>query len=321
MSVLPTEPYLGGTAIAAIAGLSPYRAPIDVWRDLAPEERGGRTFTGNTATEWGLRLEAAIKDGYEAQTGRTLFRRNEIVIPEHPFIRLHPDWLVRGEPGIVDGKSGMNTQGYGEPGTDDVPPHVRVQLVLYTGASRREWWEVAHMGPGVWSRGLDIYRGAHDPELFARLVAVAVDWWEEHHLRDVPPPPDGTEAYRRYLADRFPRGEADVERVATPDDLPLLAEYFEAVAEASRTERARKALGVKVAALMRDATVLVSPFGKVTLRAVARASWKEIAERVAADAGIDLEPLVEESKAAYLADPAHLPELHPYPARERKAAA
>lgn len=317
MSVLPTEPYLGGTAIAAIAGLSPYRAPIDVWRDLAPEQRGGRTFTGNTATEWGLRLEAAIKDGYEAQTGRTLFRRNEIVIPEHPFIRLHPDWLVRGEAGVVDGKSGMNTQGYGEPGTDEVPPHVRVQLVLYTGASRREWWEVAHMGPGVWSRGLDIYHGAHDPELFARLVAVAVDWWEEHHLRDVPPPPDGTEAYRRYLADRFPRGEADVERVATPEESLLVEEYLDAGELIREAEARRDAIGNRLRAAMGDASVLIAGAGKVTLRVVPRASWKAIAERVAAETGMDLAPLVEESKAGYEG----LPELRAYPARERKAAA
>lgn len=317
MSTLPTEPYLGGTAIAAIAGLSPYRAAIDVWRDLDPEERGGRTFTGNTATEWGLRLEAAIKDGYESQTGRALFRRNEIVIPEHPFIRLHPDWLVRIEPGVVDGKSGLNTAGYGEPGTDEVPPHVRIQLVLYTGATRRDWWEVAHLGPAVWSRGLDIYHGAHDPELFVRLVSVAVDWWETYHLRNEPPPPDGTESYRRYLAERFPRGETDIERVATPDESLLVDEYL-AAGEAIRAAEAHKdEVGNRLRAAMADASVLIAGAGKVTLRTVPKASWKAIAERVASDTGTDLAPLVEESKATYTG----LPELRAYPAKERKAAA
>lgn len=317
MSRLPDQPYLGGTAIAAIAGLSPYRAPIDVWRDLAPEARGGRTFTGNTATEWGTRLEDAICEGYTAQTGRRLIRRNEVVLEDHPFIRLHPDRLVVGEPGVFDAKSGMDTRGYGEPGSDEVPPHVRVQLVCYTGASGRAWWEVAHMGAAVWSRGLDVYHGDHDPTLYGRLVAVAVDFWHEHHLKDVPPPPDGTDAYRRFLADRFPRGDADIERVATPEEALLVEEYV-AAGEAVRAAEAHKdEVGNRLRAAMAEASVLLAPAGKVTLRVVPKAAWKAIAEKVAAGAGIDLEPLVEESKAAYTGTP----ELRTYPAKERKAAA
>ncbi len=258
--------YLGATDLAAIVGLSQYRSSIDVWR----EKRGESTFEGNTATEWGLRLEDAICEGYTAQTGNRLIRHNEIVVNEH--IKFHPDRFVLGQPGIFDAKSGMDRTGYGEPDTDQVPPHTRVQMVCYCGASRREWADVAHMGGQVWRRGLDIYRIPADPELYAALIAAGDEWWERYMVRGEEPEPDGSEAYREYLREKYPR-EQPIEMVATPEQGALVEELLLASADEKAAKERVKALKNRIGAVMGDAAVLLSPAGRVAWKTVNKGEY------------------------------------------------
>lgn len=259
--------YLGATDLAAIIGVNPYRAPIDVWMEKTGQ---GVPFEGNTATEWGLRLEDAICEGYEAQTGRKLIRRNELVV--RPFIKFHPDRLVVGEPGVFDAKSGMDRSGYGDTGTDEVPPHVRVQGVCYAGATKREWCDIAHLGGQVWRRGLDVYRIPADQELYAALIAEGERFWREHVEANVPPPADGSESYSDYLKQKYPR-ETDVEMVATPEQGALIEELLLATADKGDAEKRIKAIKNRLKDVMGDAAVLLSPAGRVTWKTVEKAEY------------------------------------------------
>jgi predicted phage-related endonuclease len=268
--------YLGATDIAALAGLSSWKAPIQVYEEKAE----GRVDDASTVMEWGLLLEDPICKGYEKQTGRRLFRRNEIVHPDHPFIRFHPDRLVRGEPGVFDAKSTwVSTSGYGEPGTDEVPPGVKAQMVLYCGATGREWADL-----GVLRRRppLDIYTVRADPELYEWLIEEAVRFWNEHVVAKVEPPPDGTEAYRRHLSAKFPR-DLGSELVATPEQALMADELREAIAAAKAAEEHKTALENRIRAAMGDATVLIGPGFRCTWKVQAgRPAWKDIALAVGA---------------------------------------
>ena len=264
--------YLGATDIAAIVGVSPYRSPLDVYR----EKVEGVTGEVSHVMRWGLLMEDAICQEAEAARGYRLVRRNEMRHPDHPFIRIHPDRLVVGQPGLFDAKSTWSHGGYGEPGDDDpdagvlapVPPHVRVQMTVYTGVSRREW---ADVGVVRYRPPLALYRVRHDAALYEACVAEAVRFWHEHVLAKVPPPVDGSEAYGRYLAERFPADDG-TELVATPEQALLVEELADAKAAVKAAEARARLAQQRIEEVMGEATALLSPAGKVTWKQQTRAA-------------------------------------------------
>lgn len=274
--------YLGATDVAAIAGVSPYRSPIEVWA----EKRGDTDGPEQTKRmRLGQLLEDAIADAYAEQTGRRLKRVSIVRNPALPaYLAGHPDRLVVGERGIVECKASASTRGYSD---DDVPPHVRVQATWYCGLTGRDWCDVvllAHMG-------IRIVRIEADPDLFADLVTAAATWWQRHIVEGVEPAPDGTDAYRRHLAAKFPN-TADVELVATPEQALLLDELRAAKAACDAADEHKTAVENRIRAAMGEASVLIAPGARVTWKAAAkgRVGWQAVAadyRRLIEDAGIE----------------------------------
>jgi len=269
--------YLGATDIAAIVGVSPWRAAIDVWR----EKTGlAGDVEMNERMAWGQRLEDAICDGYTAETGRRLARRAGVAHKWHPFIIGHPDRLVVGEPGVFEAKSAMTRRGYGEAGTDAVPPHVRVQVTVYMGLTGRDWCDVALLTS---TSRLDIYRVDYDRELYDALIEAAARFWQENVVAGVEPEPDGSESYRRHLAEKFPHSQ-DIELIATAEQ-SLLVDELRAAGEAkAAAEVHEREVENRIRALMAEASVLVAPGGRITYRTEkARVHWQDVAGAIAAE--------------------------------------
>jgi len=265
--------YIGGSDVGAILGVSPYSSPIELWL----EKTGQATTETNEAMLAGSVLEDSIVTLYEQRTGHTTQRKAApYVHPDHPYLRGHIDRLIVGERGLMDAKASAYGPGYGEAGTDQVPPHVRVQMAWYLGLSGRSWCDVALLR----NLRLDIYRIEHDPELYAGLVSVAVDFWTENVLTGTPPTVDGTDDYRRFLSSRFPKDDG-VEMVATPE-LALLVDELAAVrADADIVERRRTLVENRIREAMGEASALLAPGGKVTWRKnkdSARTDWQLVAE-------------------------------------------
>jgi putative phage-type endonuclease len=273
--------YLGSTDIAAIVGLNPFASAIDVW-----QEKVNKIETiENDRMVYGLLLEDAICAAYVHETGRTLFRRNELAVA--PYIRFHPDRLVRGESGLFDAKATWQRGGgkYGEPGTDEVPPHVRIQMVCYLGATGRQWADV-----GLLRRPpLSIYRVAADAQLYEWLIAEAHRFWREHVLTGLPPAPDASESYRQYLREQHPVAEA-IELIATPEQALLVDELASARAEQTRADEHYSLVQNRLIAAIGDASVLIAPSGRITYRnSTPSPKWKDIADRIARVASLDLD--------------------------------
>jgi len=264
--------YLGGPDVAAILGLSPYQAPIDVWRfKLGFDEGQGQT----ERMRLGQLLEQAIADAYSEQTGRQLRRVGLVRHKQYPFLGGHPDRLVVGERGIFEAKASASARGYSD---DDLPPHVRVQVTWYTGLVGRDWADVVLLA----GMGLRIIRVDHDPELFEQMVTAAVEWWQRHVVGRVEPEPDGTESYRRHLAEKFPI-ESGETLVATAEQQLLADELRQATVATKAAEAHEKALRNRLAAAMGEASVMVGPGFKFTYSHVrGKPAWKAIAEEAGA---------------------------------------
>lgn len=267
MNLVERRGYLGATDVAAILGLSPYRAPIDVWR-----EKLGLT-DGVEQTErmrLGQLLEDVIADAYTEQTGRKLRRTSLVRHPDFEFLAGNPDRLVVGERGVFEAKAAASTRGYAE---DDVPPHVRVQVVWYSGLTEREWSDVVLLA----GMGLRIIRVPHDADLFRDMSQFAVEWWQRHVVGQEEPAPDGTESYRRHLAEKYPR-DMGVELVATPEQSLLADELRDAIASEKAAKERKQALQNRLAAAMGEAASLIGDGWRVTWKSEAgRPAWKDIA--------------------------------------------
>jgi putative phage-type endonuclease len=288
--------YLGATDIAAIVGVSPWATPIDVYR---AKVEGIDKDAGNAA-RLGLLLEPIIVEEYERQEGVKTRRLNEVTHRAYPFIKGHPDRIVVGTDGIMDAKAYLHSQReWGEPGTADVPPHVTVQMQVYMGLMGRAWADVVLFSGSL---PLKVYRVPADPVLYDQLVAVAVEFWERHVLLRVPPVVDGTDSYRRYLEQRYPRDE-EKEVVATPETALLVDEWAGLMNTAAAIDKRIDLVRNRIIETMADATVLLAPGGKVTNKPVPRADDGAILRRLAEAHGYDLDALRAESKAEWQGHP------------------
>jgi putative phage-type endonuclease len=259
--------YLGATDAAAVLGLSPYRAPIDVWLEKRGESDGVQP---TQRMRLGQLLEAAIADAYAEETGRTLRRVGTVRHKRYPFLAGHPDRLVVGEPGVFEAKASASTRGYSD---DDVPPHVRVQAIWYTGLTNRLWCDVGLLA----GMGLRIVRVEHDAALYTDLVDAAVEWWQCHIAGGEEPAPDGTESYRRHLTAKFPL-DSGTELVATPEQQLLADELYTATADVKAAEQRKTAIENRLRAAMGDATTLIGPGFRCTWKQQAgRVGWKDVA--------------------------------------------
>jgi putative phage-type endonuclease len=288
--------YLGATDIAAIVGVSPWAAPIDVYQAKVE----GIDKDAGSAARLGLLLEPIIVEEYERQEGVKTRRLNEVTHRAHPWLKGHPDRIVVGTDGIMDAKAYLHSQReWGEPGTADVPPHVTVQMQVYMGLMGRAWADVVLFSGSL---PLKVYRVPYDPVLYDQLIAVAVEFWCERILLRVPPEVDGSDSYRRYLEQRYPRGE-EKEVVATPETALLVDEWADLMAQAAATDKRIDLVRNRIIETMADATVLLAPGGKVTNKPVPRADDGAILRRLADAHGYDLDALRAESKAQWQGHP------------------
>jgi putative phage-type endonuclease len=279
---------LGATDIAAIVGVSSYRSAIEVWAEKTGEGPA-QELTGRM--RMGQLLEDAIADAYTEQTGRRLQRSSVVYHPQYPFLYAHPDRRIVGEPGLVELKATSHSRDY----DDGVPPRVLVQCAWQMACTGRLFVDVAVLAGTT--TGIEVVRVDRDQGLIDDLTAEAVRFWAEHVLAKQPPPVDGTEAYRRYLSTRHPRDNGD-ELVATPEQQLLVAEYRRAKDQLAEAETHERTLNNRIREAMGEASRLLAPGATVTLRQEQpRTPWKDVAERVAEQSELDLDPFIASAKA------------------------
>jgi putative phage-type endonuclease len=161
---------IGGSDIAAILGLSKWRTPLDVYLDKrgesAPQDE-------NEAMHWGNVHEAAIRSHYEAVTGRT------VTVPG--MIRGEATYQIANVDGITnDGrvleiKTARYPDGWGEPGTDQVPVAYLLQVQWYMLVTDIPVADVAVLIGGNEFR---LYEVPADPELQEMMETAAAEFWQ-----------------------------------------------------------------------------------------------------------------------------------------------
>jgi putative phage-type endonuclease len=273
---------IGATDAAAILGLSRWRTAIDVYEDklgISPEK------PATPAMQWGLALEDAIADAYQAETGRRVRRgglRRAHHVRDFPMLatidRLThlSDEPVRN----VELKTSRSDDGFADrDGWRDVHPSLRVPAAYYVQVQHQmEVLDVDVSDVAVLFGGSDfrIYEIPRDREYGVDLRVEEGAFWRDHVLRGIYPPAGADDLAN--LARRWSRSTDD-ERVATSEQAVLIETYLECVRAVEFAERGRDDVRARIEEAMTETGKLVAPAGVVTWRSHERTDrkWKEIA--------------------------------------------
>lgn len=230
---------IGSSEIAAICGIDPWRTAYDVWALKTGRVEGGDE---NEAMRLGTALEPTILKLAGDELGKKVVRPSSHFVGAEPFMRANIDGMLevakRGAP-IVEAKSTGVTDGWGSPGTSEVPERVMLQVTWQMLCSSSDLAYVACLS-AKYGLAFSLYRVEFDEHLAEELVSKAVSFWDCVE-RDTPPK-------------SFPSADIAKAMRRTDAEVPIPEALFKAEREAKRVlsaaeDRYEAAKGTLLAAL------------------------------------------------------------------------
>ena len=213
---------IGGSDVAAIIGVSPYKTAVDVFLD-----KTGQTpdWEGNEATYWGNVLEDVVAQEYTKRSGAKVQRLNKMLRhPQHEFalanvdrfvvsdgtrVRLNSAGQVEGASGLLECKtaSAYKADAWKDGDDDAVPTEYVAQVMWYLGVTGLKWADVACL---VGGQRYVCKRIKHDAAVIDALFDRCGAFWRDHILTGkAPEPTTGDDAAKLFGQDDGQLVEAD----------------------------------------------------------------------------------------------------------------
>jgi putative phage-type endonuclease len=206
---------IGASEIAAVAGLSPYAGPLDIYA----EKLGlSEPFQGNERTKWGNIMEPVIAHRYSVEHPEVLVSgdgTSTYLHADHEWAAATPDRVVckaGGAPVLLEIKTAGVRQAkyWGEPWTDRVPEHYLAQVhwqmfVINNracGARDPLFSEVvseAHLAVLIGGNDYREYVVPRDEEFEGMLFDAAHSFWHHNVLGQAPPDATAPGELKRYV--------------------------------------------------------------------------------------------------------------------------
>lgn len=247
---LDRRTYLGGSDVAGILGISPWRTPLDVYLDKIGAPREEENDPGRLRVlNRGKRMEPYVIDLLAEETGLEIVARGRRYIDsEHDFIAAEIDAEAdSGENIEIKTVSPFKAREWGEEQTDAIPLHYTAQAMhglMVRGAA------ACVFGVLIGGDDFRVYRVERDDETIEAIRAREVEFWQRVQDRNPPEPTTVGDITRLFERDAGTSVEADAETLAAWNRLrELKAILKETGAEASQLEEQ-----IKLA--MRDASTL-----------------------------------------------------------------
>jgi putative phage-type endonuclease len=251
---------IGGSDAAAIAGVHPWKKPIDVWRRIV---EGHQTET-TPAMKRGIRLEPVIREMFQEETGLKLLGPRSLRSPKYDWLRASLDDVAdNGDLEVVEFKSVNARQAYryGE-GPDELPDEHLCQVQFYLGVTG---WHLAHLAALIGGDELRHYRLIADHDLQRVLFEACSKFWVDHIKTQRPPPVDGSESYSEWIDEHFSNKRPEFIR-ADLRATQLALEYQAACDSAKAHEERARAARQQLEIIIGDASGLEGDFGRISFK-------------------------------------------------------
>lgn len=187
---------VGGSDVAAILGLSKWKTPLQVYLDKRGE---GVEQQDNDAMLWGRYLEPVVRQAYADQTGNEVRVLDEMVRHQvHDFMIANLDGFVLQEDGprrVFEAKTARTGEGWGEPGSDQIPQPYLLQVQHYMEVTG---FCVADVAVLIGGSDFRIYEVPADRELQEMLIEAEAEFWQRVQRGDPPEPVTVADAVARW---------------------------------------------------------------------------------------------------------------------------
>ena len=241
---------IGGSDVAAIMGISPYKSPLEVWL-----EKTGRAepadLSGNEKVEWGSRLEPLIAAKFaEMHPELKVMRKNcTMVSKDRPWAFANIDREIRGKGGrgVLEVKTvGLRSADHWVFG---VPDYYMTQVQHYPSVTGWDFAWVACLVGGQEYREFFVPRDSDD---IAAIDAAVDSFWNGFVMTGTMPAMTGRGGEQKALLDMHPDPSGDYVPVLDAD-IPQLGERVSVGLGIKALEERRKALDSEIKALIGDA--------------------------------------------------------------------
>lgn len=263
---------LGGSDIAAICGLSPWKTAVDIYLDkITPVEEETQNELSEQA-HFGNLLEEIVAQEYSRRTGFTVHQPDFIIThPKHNFALANIDRWADGGNHILECKTAsfMKRSQWGDQGTDSIPEEYLTQAAWYAFVCDKPKVDIAVL---IGGQELRIFTYHRDHALEQNLFKIAKKFWEGNVLNRTPP-----EAVNlQDISKLYP--ESTDEAVTAEDDIIASIKYLNLLkAEADILEGKIKEQQLKIQNFMGNNSVLLDNKGDIL------ATWKSSKPRSSFD--------------------------------------
>lgn len=252
--------FIGSSDIAALFSdenghsLDPFKVAADVWAEKCFEFEEKES---TKAQSIGHRYESALIEYAEHELGwfiETKPAKIRFICEKYPIFACNLDGFIPGDeiatppilPEIVEAKTTGLADEYGEPGTDDVPLRVILQVqhqMLCTG------WNKAHIVVLLGKFGLreEMYVVERNEEIIRAIIERGTQFWNDYVLNKKAPPdaePGNIQLFKKII--RTP------EKYATVDSL-LIEKWEQTKKERLDKEKEEKGFFAQILAQLGDA--------------------------------------------------------------------
>jgi putative phage-type endonuclease len=253
--------FIGSSDAATILGISPWKTPLQLYLEKVGEAPRETEEANLKAKTRGKRLEPYIMDMLREEHGIEIIDRNVIRHDaELPFLRAEIDaerMLPSGWRGSIEAKTvhPFKLKEWGDEDTDQIPVWYTAQAMHGMMITDRDHTLFAVLI----GDDLRLYRVERDPEIIIALRQKEIDFWNNHVLARVPPPPTTVKDVLTLFA-------ADLGSIAEADDATLAC--IERLRELKPVEK-------EIAALEDRIKVFMGPAATLTHQGKVLATWKE----------------------------------------------
>lgn len=234
---------IGGSDIAAILGLSPFKTAVDVYLDKTGQIEDTNQ---NEAMYWGTVLEDVVAKHYADTSGNKVQRLGNMIRHHtHGWMIANIDRAIvtPGSRARFDGKQLLGAEGilecktasaykageWGAPDDDEaLPTHYAAQAMWYLAVTQQEWCDVAVL---IGGQKYLVKRVEKDIQTINGMFERADEFWYKNVVERIPPDPKtGDDALKLY-----PRDSGRIIE-ANPKTLELLARAVELKAQIAALE-------------------------------------------------------------------------------------
>jgi putative phage-type endonuclease len=260
---------IGGSEIAAVLGLSPWESRFSLWHRkqgmLAPVEV-------NDAMYWGNRLEPVIRDEFDMRRGEEYLVRPGATFchPDRPWQIANPDGLVKRAvrpsvfalDSLYEGKTAYKDDGWGEPGTDEIPVHYRTQCLWYLDVFGLQTCHVAVLIAGSDYREYRVEYAPDEAEFMRNAARDFLDDLDTGKRPDI----DAHSATYQVVRDLHP----DIDDVKFDVPGAIATPYLDALAVYKAAEAEKKRTAAVLADAMGNARRAIFDGDQIAMRAAGK---------------------------------------------------